>query len=78
MQRYLNHVSTSQHYIINYDNIFLKERCALELIFAEEDLFEISKNKNPLKITRYTVLDLPIFVLIWYSVKEMCNITTYK
>ena len=25
--------------------------------FAEEGLFEISKNKNPSKITRYTVLE---------------------
>ena len=31
------------------------ERYVQKLIFTEEGLFEISKNKNPLKITRYTV-----------------------
>ena len=30
-----------------------------ELIFAEEGLFEISENKNPLKIMRYTVCVCP-------------------
>ena len=44
---------------MNYGNIFSKERCTLELIFTEEDLFKISENKNPLKITRYMVCVMP-------------------
>jgi len=41
----------------NCGKIFV-ERCPHEFIFEEKDLFEISENKNPLKITCYTVFHL--------------------
>ena len=51
-----NHVSVNKNLIINCGNIFLKNSWTQEFIFAEKGLFEISENKNPLKITRYMVL----------------------
>ena len=39
-----------------YENTFSKKTRFQEFTFAEEGLFEISKNKNPLKVTSYTIL----------------------
>jgi len=45
----------------NCGKIFV-ERCPWEFIFEEKDLFEISKNKNPSKIMRYTVIPMCYFI----------------
>ena len=72
-------MSASQQYIINCGNIFLKERCAQELIFfTEKGPFKISKNKNPTKITHYTVLVYTLSIFQELSVqnvelKTTCN-----
>ena len=57
---------------MNRGNIFSKERYTLELIFAEEGLFEISKNKNPSKITRYMVVAAMLFLT---NMKQFTKIT---
>ena len=41
--------------IFNRENFFV-ESCHQEFIFEEQDLFEISENKNPSKIKRYMVV----------------------
>ena len=42
--------------LFNCENVFSNNSWTWEFIFAEKDLFEISENKNPSKITHYTVL----------------------
>ena len=54
-----------------YANIFLKKRGFQELIFAEEGPFEISENKNPLKITRYTVVNSSSTIL--HNIAIICD-----
>ena len=64
-------------FIFNCGNniIFLKERCAVELIFTEEVLFEISKNKSLSKITHYMAVkdcfrysvDMDSLEMLYYS-----------
>jgi len=43
---------------------FLVERCHQEFIFKEDGLFEISENKNPSKIMRYTVFITGVYLIM--------------
>jgi len=51
----MNHVNKVQRFIIDCGNLFSKKNGLLEFIFARESPFEISENKNLLKISSYTV-----------------------
>ena len=61
---------TRKHISLTCGNLFSKNDSTWEFIFEEKDLFETSKNKNPSKVTSYTVCVLGHMVAYLKSKKS--------